>query len=354
MKKRLLIITQSVDADGGVLEFFIDWIRGLAAEFSRVDVITLSAGRHELPPNVHVYSLGKERKVPRVARWIRLAFLLAWRVPQADTVFAHMSPAFALAAWPVTFVTGRRLVLWYLHRSRTMRLRLAARLADAVVTANVDSLTLRTAKVIAIGHGIPVDKFSSVRDGTLHSPVRILTVGRITPIKNLETLIAAAARAIHRGTRVRIKIIGQPAMAGDSDYLKRLKNLVSEHKLAAEVEFAGYVAHERLPEEYRQADVYVGLTPAGGIDKTLLEAMASGCIVLTSNAIMKEYFGPYADQLIFAYGDSDDLARKLESVIGLSDGMRTEISRFLGLSVRNHHDLNKFIKRLTEILYGAY
>ncbi len=352
MKKRLLIITQSVNADSGVLEFFIDWIRDLAAEFSEVDVIALSVGRYELPANVHVYSLGKERNVPRAVRWIHLAYLLMRRVPQVDVVFAHMSPAFALAAWPVTFVTGRRLVLWYLHRSRTFRLRLAAHLADAVITANTESLTLRSAKVIAIGHGIPTDEFLTDHGGNLHDPVRILTVGRVTPIKNLETLIAAAAQTISRDVRLHVKIIGQPALPRDSDYLQHLKNLVHEQKLDDAVEFTGYVAHNRLPEEYRQADVYIGLTPAGGIDKTLLEAMASGCIVLTSNSVMREYFGPYDDQLIFAHGNPDDLSKKLESLIALDGDARLRISRFLAASVREHHDLSGFIKKLTAILYG--
>ncbi len=354
MKKRLLIITQSVDADSGVLEFFVDWIRALADEFSRVDVIALSTGRYQLPSNVHVYSLGKERNVPRVARWIRLVYLLVWRVPQTDVVFAHMSPVFAIAAWPVTFVTGRRLVLWYLHRSQTFRLRLAAWLADAVVTAHKESLTLQSAKVVAIGHGIPADEFSADRDGKFHDSVRILTVGRVTPIKNLETLIAAAGQAMKHGIRLHVKIIGQPVMSGDFDYLQRLKDLVREQKLDGTFEFTGYVAHQRLPEEYRQADVYVGLTPAGGIDKTLLEAMASGCIVLSSNSVMKNYFGPHASYLLFAYGNPDDLSKKLESVIMLDDDARLQISRFLAVSVREHHDLNGFIKRLTAVLYGSH
>ena len=58
-RPRLLITTQAVDLDDPVLGFFHRWIEEFAKHCESISVICLKEGRHDLPDNVHVYSLGK-------------------------------------------------------------------------------------------------------------------------------------------------------------------------------------------------------------------------------------------------------------------------------------------------------
>ena len=57
----------------------------------------------------------------------------------------------------------------------------------------------------------------------------------------------------------------------------------------------------------------VNLTPTGGIDKAVLESMASGTPAFVSNEAFRNYFGDLAGRLIFKYRDADDLADKIKN-----------------------------------------
>ena len=56
---RLLICTQTVDLNDPVLGFFHGWIAAFSRHCESVHVICLKEGRHSLPANVFVHSLGK-------------------------------------------------------------------------------------------------------------------------------------------------------------------------------------------------------------------------------------------------------------------------------------------------------
>ena len=58
--RRLLLFNLATDADDPILGFTHDWIRSLAARVERVDVVTMWAGRLDVPRNVRVHSVGKE------------------------------------------------------------------------------------------------------------------------------------------------------------------------------------------------------------------------------------------------------------------------------------------------------
>src|SRR5689334_3750137 len=97
---RLLVITQKVDEADDLLGFFVSWLREFSAHFDRIDVITLGAGSYDLPANVHVHSLGKEQGATKLRQWFRCLRML-WRyTPTKGAVFCHMSPIFAIVAWP--------------------------------------------------------------------------------------------------------------------------------------------------------------------------------------------------------------------------------------------------------------
>ena len=187
----LLIITQKVDENDDLLGFFIGWLREFSKKFEKIFVITLEKGSYDLPPNVFVYSLGKEKNNNKVIRIFNFYKFLFKLIPKSNGIFAHMSPIFAVASWPIAKLFKRKVILWYLHRSVTFRLKLALRLSDYIVTAARKSLRIKSSKIIEVGHGIDVNFFKNNKSWQKKSHTNIISVGRISPIKNLETLIRA-------------------------------------------------------------------------------------------------------------------------------------------------------------------
>ncbi len=346
--KNLLIIAQKVDAEDDLLGFFIDWIKEFSNNFDNVFVITLSKGKYELPSNVQVYSLGKEHGSSKFVRLVTYYKLLFRLVPKSNGVFAHMSPIFAVSSWPVTFIFRKKIILWYLHRSVTFRLKLANLLCYKIVTAAKESLLFKSNKIIETGHGINIEKFRTKRDWT-GDRFRLLSVGRISKIKNYETLIKAAKILQEKNIEVEIKIVGQPVMSADTEYMNYLKTLNEKLALRREIEFVGFVPFSKIADYYKNSDLVVGLTPQGGIDKTILEAMASGCLVLTSNPVNKKYFGSYSDDLLFGYGNPENLAEKIEFLIRMPVQKKEEMSRFLVNSIEENHNLLDLIVKLSRL-----
>jgi len=58
---RLLIITQKVDKNDPILGFFHRWIEEFAKYCQSIIVICLQKGEYNLPKNIKILSLGKEK-----------------------------------------------------------------------------------------------------------------------------------------------------------------------------------------------------------------------------------------------------------------------------------------------------
>jgi glycosyltransferase involved in cell wall biosynthesis len=64
---------------------------------------------------------------------------------------------------------------------------------------------------------------------------------------------------------------------------EQLKALSSELKVTEYVEFLGYVPHEELPFHYLTSDVFALPSKNEGMSNTILEAMASGLPIITTD-----------------------------------------------------------------------
>ena len=273
---RLLFITQKVDRADWLLGFTHGWLKTLAGKVDRLTVICLEQGEVDLPANVRVISLGKERGVSRLGRAVRLGRALAASIGQVDGVFAHMSPVFAIAAAP--FATARRipLVLWYTHRRVHAALRLATVLSSAVVTASPESFQLAASKVHVLGHGIDTEQFRpgpAPEDG----PPLVLAVGRLSPVKRYELLIESAKVLQARGVAAHFAIAGGDPPGGAA-YGDRLR---AQGRGA--IEFLGAVSHREIAAWYHRSTLAINLCPTGGLDKVVLEALFCGRPAIVTN-----------------------------------------------------------------------
>jgi len=347
MAKNLLIITQKVDEEDDLLGFFVDWINEFSKRFDEINVITLAKGHYNLPSNIHVFSLGKEKNSFKFARVFYFYKYLFQLVPKSSGIFAHMSPIFVVAAWPVAFVFDKKIILWYLHRSVTLRLKIAEKLSYKIVTAAKESLRIKSEKIIEIGHGININKFKTERNWEPKDRLNILSVGRISKIKNYEVLIKTAQILKNEGLSFKIKIIGRPIMPQDNAYFDQLKKLCREFEVSDVIEFVGFIPYNKMAGYFKQADALVNMAPAGGLDKAVLEAMAAGCLVLTSNDVFKKYLGEHANNLIFS--DADSLAMKLRDLYLMPNYRKSEISGSLEKLVKKDHDLSKLITNVSAL-----
>jgi len=107
----------------------------------------------------------------------------------------------------------------------------------------------------------------------------ILYLGTLEPRKNVTTLIRAFALAKQRGALPHALVI-----AGQRGWLYQdIFRTVEQLELKAHVIFLGYVPDDDLPALYSGADLFAYLSWYEGFGLPVLEAMACGTPVLTSN-----------------------------------------------------------------------
>jgi glycosyltransferase involved in cell wall biosynthesis len=333
------------------LGFTTRWIQALAKRVEFIHVITMRAGRIEVPENVRVYSVGNEKgysEPRRVVEFYRYLFRVL-REDRIDACFSHMIPIFTVLAAPVLKVKKIPIVTWYAHPSLTWVLKLAHHLSDRMVTSVATAYPYRKDKLVVIGQGIDTDLFCP--DGSPpEEPPMILCVGRLSPVKDHPTLIRAAALLRERWKKpFRVVILGGPAGPKDEPYVRSLHQLVEELNLQDIVSFHPPVPQSALPNWYRRCTVHVNLTPTGFGDKVAWEAMACAKPCLVANEGFRETLGEYSNILFFRYNDSIDLASKLSLILDLPFPEQKCIGQYLRERVVQIHSLDKLVMRLTNV-----
>lgn len=349
-KMKLLIITQKVDVNDDNLGFFHAWLEKFSEKLDELYVICPTQGDYNLPSNVSVYSLGKEKGASKISQWIRLQKNLVQILPKIDGVFIHMCSIYAIASFPLVRIFNKKMILWHVHKSINWKLKLAERCVDKILTASEQSCRLKNRKKIEIvGHGVDVEVFKPDRnidntdwDTTAEDrKFKILSVGRIAPVKDHETLIRAVDILVNQKNiqDVKVNIVGSSLEDYKKRYFEKLKNLIQEKKLESYINFLGGVPHSKMPKYYQESDLVMNLTSSGSFDKVLLEAMASGCLVLTCNIIFADILD---NKYLFKKKDFQELAEK---IIELKEIEKTDKLRKI---VIKHHNLDNLIEKIVK------
>ena len=351
-KLRLLLFNLATDADDPVLGFTTSWIRALAQRCETIDVITMRKGRVEVPGNVRVHSVGKElgySEPRRAVEFYRNLFAIL-RHSHIDACFAHMMPVFAVMGAPLLKFRRIPLTLWYTHKSVTPVLRLAEKLSDRVVTASPESFRLPSNRVVVTGHGIDTDTF--VPPCIPRPPTRaftIVSVGRIAPIKGLETLIEATRLLLYQYDLkdLQVRLVGS-VYDHDNDYASALHRQVIHGRLEDVVQFVGPVPFDRVVKEYQQADVFVNLSNTDSLDKAVLEAMSCGVPVITSNLAFRRVLGDLATDLMVFKDDPRLLAERLRALYEAESERRRALGERLRGMVVQSHSLERLVRYLVQ------
>lgn len=342
---KLLIITQRISLKDDVLGFFHGWIRKSAKQWEKVTVICLQKADYELPQNVSILSLGKEQKRSKLKYLVNF-YKFIWRERKNyDVVFVHMNPQYIVLGGLLWKCLNKKIALWYTHKAVNLKLRIAEKLTDIIFTASKESFRLESKKLVVTGHGIDVNLFKPSVKRETSKNFRILSVGRVSLIKDYETLIKTIDILINQKNikNLEVKIIGRPILNRDKDYFEKIKELINEKKLTKFINLIGGLPYQDLPSYYQKTDILVNLCSTGGADKSVLEAMACQIPTFVCNHTFEKELGLYKKMLFFKEKNAEDLARKILKIRNID---RNEIGQFLRQQVIKYHSLDSLINKI--------
>jgi glycosyltransferase involved in cell wall biosynthesis len=349
---RVLAITPKVDPDDDLLGFVHAWLSRLAARVDRLYVLQLWQTTALLPPNARLISMGKDGgrgKPAQLAIFLRVVGGLCLQ-RRVDAVLAHMGPIFAVLAAPFCRATGIPLALWYAHGAVSPTLRFAHRLVDRVGTSTPAGFRIPSRKVVYTGQGIETELFRppplEPEDGPL------VSVGRISPIKDYETVLRALARPELAARGAQLEIVGGTKLASEQAYADRLRALASELQLGDRVHFRAGVPHREVAEVYQRAALFLSASRTGSLDKAVLEALACARLAVTSNEAFGEFFGEQRVDYTFPAGDPAALADRLGRLLSLAPPERRQRGLAWRVRVEAEHSVDHLADELVRLLAG--
>lgn len=148
---------------------------------------------------------------------------------------------------------------------------------------------------------------SDVQDG----PVRVVGVGTFIWVKDYEHALLALRRALDAGPDLTLDLIGDGADA------QHIRYTIDDLELGDRVTLRGRLPPDEVTAVLQRADVLLHTSCAEGISNAVLEAMACGLAVVTTDAGgMREAVRDGVDGLVVPVRDTNEMASALISLAG--------------------------------------
>ncbi len=202
---------------------------------------------------------------------------LAMAGTRAHSLFYTVGSTNVLRNW------NRRLVLNFIARRITWVTCVSAAVREYMLK---NAFMLKSDKTVVIRNGVDIKKFDleipqrEARNwlGIPEKGFCFGIVARLKKAKCHDTLLRAFSRLLHQAQDTRLAIVGDGPLEG------RLKRLCNELQISDKVHFIGRIEHKEVPLALRAFDCFVHPSFREGLSMAILEAMASGLPVITTNA----------------------------------------------------------------------
>lgn len=198
--------------------------------------------------------------------------------------------------------------------------------------------------------GIDLGKFNFLRkSGSLESPIKIVSVARLTEKKGIYFAIQAIYELAQQGIQVNYKVIGTGPLFGS------LKALINELQLTDYVELAGFQNQQCIHEALEDADLFLlpSITAANGdmegVPVSLMEAMAKGILCLsTQHSGIPELITDQQSGFLVPERDSHALGEAIKELFSRDD---LETIRLNARStIETHFNLDKLGTELAQLI----
>ncbi len=229
--------------------------------------------------------------------------------------------------------------------------------SDSVRDALVTKLRLSPTRVQVVPNSVPqpppetVERSRAERRlraaaGFHNGPgPRLLNVGHLTPVKSVETLIAALPRVLERYPHARLDVIGNGRP--DTAYRAQARAL----GVADQVHLHGIV--REVEPWLQQADLYVSASRVEGLSMAVMEAMSYGLgMVLSDIPSHRELADDGQAGLLFTVGSPQRLADTILAALDNLPSTEARAERALA-RVRAHYSADLMARRYLGVYRAA-
>lgn len=229
-------------------------------------------------------------------------------------------------------------------------------LAVTISQHNVEWLTARATPVAAqklkvIHCGVDMER--SPWHAEPRQPLMMLAVGRLDPVKGFGTLVDALALLKARGVDVQCRLVGSGPLE------QELKQRARDRGVAGMLDFVGAQPQEQIRAWMSEAAVFVLPSQVAddgnrdGIPVALMEAMASGCPVISTRVSgIPELIEHDQDGLLVEQRNPAALADAVQRLLE-DEPLRQRLAVRARRRIENEFDSRKEASRLHDLMAGV-
>ena len=345
-KGKLIIFCLEFDNNSKLLQSNIDLVRAFAPHCDNILVVATHLG--VIPEDLSGFQFielggGTTRgRILAIARLLRLILLILFRW-RKSWIFHHMSHRTAIFPGIVLKVFRFKQLLWYSHHSAPSSLRIAVKFVNEIVTPSKFSFPLSTRKVQVVGQAvdssiIPVN----FRESRYRQTTRVLSVGRISEAKEIEKFLNLVQK-IERSEKLSLILLGETQNLSYLEGISKALNL-----MGGEVEVHGAVNRKEALHYMTNYGLYFSGTPKG-VDRALIEAAMSGCLILTDNAGALELTG--MDTILKEGGvrNFQDISQQYVYLSSLSPRQRRNLGVKVSQTARKTSDVHYAVSKILSL-----
>ena len=153
-------------------------------------------------------------------------------------------------------------------------------------------------------------KIERIRSGAELRPLRLVSVGRLTPNKNQRTIVDALGRLRSAGVEATLDLYGDGPCRGE------LEAQVAALGLVDAVRFHGSVDHGEVMAAFAEADLNLLSTRQEGYGKVLLEGMVHAAVpIFGTSPVSGEISGHGSRGLVFDVDDAEELEAHVRALL---------------------------------------
>jgi glycosyltransferase involved in cell wall biosynthesis len=253
----------------------------------------------KLKPDIiicHAYRQYYSTQAIKIAKKLNIPCILVTHAPFLEKKLR--SPKLNLAVFLYDYFIGRRILNKYSKVFAITKWELPY----------LFDLGIKKEKIEYLPNGIP-EEFFYLKLKKNNKTKQILFLGRIAPIKDIETLVKAFFICSKKDKNIKLNLVGPV----EKEYGEKIKNLVNKLNLQDNVIFSGPIYD--LKKKIRIIDdsnVFVLPSKREAMPQSLIEAMARKKITISSNTDGgKEIISNNKNGYLFEIGDEKGLANKI-------------------------------------------
>jgi glycosyltransferase involved in cell wall biosynthesis len=354
VKKLIYILNAYSESDASHFTHILHLLEVMAEQGCEIVLLIEKPGTLPKLKNPSITVLGLRTKLP-ILRHVELFAMVAGLIRRGyhRTFVRIAAPASIMASLAHRLFGGRsflwqsgttqehdwaqprsmsKLKWWFSsHAPNWMARRLVHRFVtgpEAMVDYYADVVRVPREKITLLYNDIQIERFSSdcrvdsracfFEKHTLPSNTLVLLlVHRLSPVRRTLMYLEPMLKALAKMTPNRHWIL---IVAGGGSELEAAKALVQRLGLAIRVIFLGNVSNRDIPALYSVANIFVHPTYTEGFPRVLIEAMAAGLPIVTTDAGgTGQLLGPKQMDFVVNKNDPVEFARKTIELIDRND-----------------------------------